>query len=111
MHWVERAAPLALPKAGNSSAARIAMMVMTTNNSMRVKARMEAGGLFTEGNEDNEARGETGGVRLKGAVREPAVAQICNLLYRGFPIRTALKAPVFAPCSVACRMQFGDTAD
>ena len=59
----------------------------------------------------NERDADAGVVRLKAAVGEAAVAQICNLLYRGFPIRTALKAARPARCSTRCRMQFGDTAD
>jgi hypothetical protein len=54
MQWIACAELLALPKAGNSSAARIAMMAMTTSNSMRVKAKKETEGFLTEGNEDNE---------------------------------------------------------
>jgi len=44
----------ALPSAGNSSEARMAMIAMTTSNSMRVNAEKRNGMLFTEGNEDNE---------------------------------------------------------
>jgi hypothetical protein len=78
---------------------------------MSVKAQIEAGCFSTEGNQDNEGDGVTGGVRLKVTVREAAVTQICNLSYRGFPIRTALKAARPARGSTPCRMQFGDTAD
>jgi len=38
-HTTACAVPLALLKAGSSSAARIAMMAMTTSNSTSVKAR------------------------------------------------------------------------
>ena len=37
-HWIRLALSLALAKAGNSIAARMAMMAITTSNSMRVKA-------------------------------------------------------------------------
>src|SRR6266699_943083 len=49
---------------------------------------------------------ETARVQLDVAVSEPTVAQIFNLPYRGFTIRTARNAQ-----STRCRMQFGDTAD
>ena len=39
-----------------------------------------------------------------------SVAQIFNLLYRGFEIREALASRPFANFGV-CRMQFGDTAE
>src|SRR5262245_12757253 len=38
MQWVARARSLAFDNAGSSNAARIAMMAMTTNNSISVKA-------------------------------------------------------------------------
>src|SRR5436190_2405127 len=38
MHWARRALSLALARAGSSRPARIAMMVMTTSSSIRVKA-------------------------------------------------------------------------
>jgi hypothetical protein len=60
----------------------MAIMAMTTSNSMRVKAQIEVGGFSTEGNQDNEGDGEAGAMRLKAAVCEAAVARICNLLYR-----------------------------
>src|SRR5208283_3655253 len=41
MHWMACALCLALASAGSSIAARIAIMAITTNNSMRVKARAE----------------------------------------------------------------------
>ena len=37
-HWMRLALSLALDKAGNRSAARMAMMAMTTSSYMRVKA-------------------------------------------------------------------------
>ena len=39
------------------------------------------------------------------------VAQVSNLLYRGFPIRLPWHPPASPSCRVACRMEFGDTAD
>src|SRR6266571_8696137 len=36
-HWIDCALALALDKAGNSKLARIAMIAMTTSNSIRVK--------------------------------------------------------------------------
>src|SRR4051812_38776160 len=39
------------------------------------------------------------------------VAQIFNLLYRGFLIRRAQTVPMLPDIITACRMQFGDTAD
>jgi len=58
MHAVERPAPAALFKAGSSSAARIAMMAMTTNNSISVKAGDLTPRNFTEGKEANEGSSE-----------------------------------------------------
>src|SRR5882672_1793869 len=40
-HWIWRALSLARLSAGSSMAARMAMMAITTSNSMRVKARRE----------------------------------------------------------------------
>ena len=40
MHWTLTAFSLALAKAGRSSAARMAMMAITTSNSISVKARL-----------------------------------------------------------------------
>jgi hypothetical protein len=48
-----RAAPLALPSAGKISAARIAVIALTTSNSMKVKAKKGTAGFLTEVNEDN----------------------------------------------------------
>jgi len=39
------------------------------------------------------------------------VAQVSNLLYRGFPIRWPWKTPVSPSERAVCRMEFGDTAD
>ena len=39
------------------------------------------------------------------------VAQIFNLLYRGFAIRKPSAMATVALLSSACRMQFGDTAE
>src|SRR6478736_7438424 len=41
MHWVRKAFAFALDNAGNNIAARMAMMAITTNSSIRVKARCE----------------------------------------------------------------------
>ena len=49
-HRIDCAARLALPKAGNNNAARIAMMAMTTNNSIRVKAGDPTEPRITEDN-------------------------------------------------------------
>ena len=56
--------PLALLNAGNSSAARIAMIAMTTSSSMSVKAQMDGGKFFTEGNEGGD---EVNGDSFRGA--------------------------------------------
>ncbi len=52
------------------------------------------------------------GVRLSLPAIEAAVAQIFNLLYLGFAIRTGLRSSVVlcpSGCLTACRRQFGDT--
>jgi hypothetical protein len=44
-------------------------------------------------------------------VHRPAVAQVSNLLYRGFPIRVPWEVSAFPTDRAGCRMEFGDTAD
>ena len=51
LHCVETACDLALARAGSSSAARMAMMAMTTSSSIRVNPR----GLFPPGFSEFEA--------------------------------------------------------
>ena len=46
-HWARRAASRALWTAGNSSAARMAMMAITTNSSISVKPRLEPNRLVS----------------------------------------------------------------
>ena len=62
-HRIDCAARLALPKAGDNNAARIAMMAMTTNNSMSVKAGL------TGGNEENEGKGDVDGDSRRSPLR------------------------------------------
>src|SRR5436190_16328614 len=41
LHWIRQARALALAKAGSSIAARMAMIAITTSNSIRVKPRLD----------------------------------------------------------------------
>jgi hypothetical protein len=45
MHWIPVALDFALAKAGKSMPAKMAMMAMTTSNSMRVNPRRDVEGL------------------------------------------------------------------
>ena len=51
------------------------------------------------------------GSRLRSSRGSVAVAQICNLLYRGFAICGPPRVQRGAVKTTPCRMQFGDTAD
>ena len=44
-------------------------------------------------------------------VQRSVVAQICNLLYRGFETRRPSETRGRRECSTRCRLQIGDTAD